>query len=158
MTKFWFKYYRTLCFIFPENGFNFARQKFAFRPIFYRHSGCLNGAEECSSWRKRKCRNFEPSYKVLSQQELLNFLITFSLLSNKFCFFLKYYHFSRCCNISYLFLTFRSGNQKQQKLLKNAFDTTATCWENRGHNRSVLRTLRIINDRVFSWKSLTVFT
>ena len=29
MTKFWFKYFWTLCIIFPENGFNFITQKFA---------------------------------------------------------------------------------------------------------------------------------
>ena len=77
--------------------------------------------------KKRKCVNFELSYKVLSQQKLLHSLITFSLLSNKFCFFLKYSHFSGCCSISYLSLRFWSGNQKQHKLLKNVFDTTVTC-------------------------------
>ena len=40
MTKFYFKYYWTLCFIFPENGFNFVTQKFAknWKNAIFKHS------------------------------------------------------------------------------------------------------------------------
>ena len=53
----------------------------------------------------------ERSYKVLSQQELLHSVITLSVMSNKFCFFFKYSHFFRYCNISY-----NSCHWKNQKL------------------------------------------
>ena len=56
---------------------------------------------------KKKCRNVEHSYKVLSQQELLKSLTTFSVLSNKF---LEYYFF-RCCITS-----FNLCHWKNQKL------------------------------------------